>query len=246
MSSAMEHLFNRLRVNRRSLAFAVGAFALAACASEPAPPPAVSAERAGLSSYRYVGASGESQVARERGGDGTETLNGSTELPSRANRSVRLRIAEAVTLDARGRLRRADIVITSAGTRTLHVELDESTGSVRIERAGSASVDWNVPVDAPWVYAPAGGGDGQLSATPVAAWVALRGSRGVEAVRVIEPERQVSHLVAVDQVVVPTEKGNIIVLGEDGVDADGTFVEELRLFRHTLTLSRVAALDLGA
>jgi hypothetical protein len=124
--------------------------------------------------------------------------------------------------------------------------LDATRGTVRVERAGSAPLDWRVPVDAPWLYAPASGGAGELMVTPVGAWVALRASRAADVVRVLEPEQQRSYLTTVDQIAVPTERGTTLAIGDDGVDADDDFITELRLFHGAVTMARVAGIDLGA
>jgi hypothetical protein len=94
------------------------------------------------------------------------------------------------------------------------------------------------------LYAPSADDDGAFIATPVAAWVALRAASTADVVRVLEPERQRSYLMTVDQVAVPTERGTTLALGSDGVDADAQFISELRLLHGAVTLARVSALDL--
>jgi hypothetical protein len=261
----------------------LGVLALEACTPPDASaPPAAAAAPAGLRSYRYAGLAGSSEVTQEKVGDGREALRGSTELEvpgsgvsgsggekGAAARSLTL---EAATLDAHGRLERAEIVVKRSGRSEVRYTLDASRGVVHIERAGSAPLDWQVPVDAPWLYSPdayslndsgsaasasaaSASGDatgdaadrdeGELLVTPVGAWVALRAASAGDVVRVLEPAHQRSYLTTVDQIAVPTEQGTTIALGYDGVDADARFITELRLFHGSVTLARLAAVDLG-
>jgi len=230
------------RFDIRLLAFALAALGLGACASDAPSPSVASTPVARMHAYRYEGVAGLGQASREQAADGGEALHGTLEVGARANPS-RPHSTETVTLDARGQLRQAEIVIeTLAGARVRYA-LDPSRGSVHIERTGSATVEWAVPSDAPWVYAPAASGEGDLVVSPVAAWVAFRAANSALVVRVLEPEQQRSYLAPVDQVVVPTERGATVTFGYDGVDVDERFISELRLFRGSVVLSR---LDLGA
>jgi hypothetical protein len=201
-------------------------------------------------SYRYDGPAGSSEVTRERAEGGPEVLHGSTDLAGRIDGSTRLIAREEVQIDARGRLLHAELIVGNPGAADeARYTLDANGGTVHVERSGSASFDWRVPVDAPWLYAPAFDGGGALVVTPVGAWVALRAASAAGAanvVRVLEPEQQRTYLMTVDQVAVATELGTTVALGYDGVDADARFINELRLFRGEVKLARVATLDLGA
>jgi hypothetical protein len=236
----MEKPFDR-RVFTRLLA----ALALTACASDTTTPSVAAASPARLRSYHYVGVAGSSQVTQEHGAAGRESLRGTTDLGMRGNAAHTL-ANESATLDPLGRLERAEVVVSRSGMGDARYTLDATLGTVRVERAGSAPLDWHVPVDAPWLYAPASGGAGELMVTPVGAWVALRAARAADVVRVVEPEHQRSYLTTVDQVAVQTERGTTLAIGDDGVDADDDFITELRLFHGAVTMARVAAIDLGA
>jgi hypothetical protein len=237
----MEKPFDR-RVFTRLLA----ALALTACASDTAAPSVAAASPVRLRSYHYVGVAGSSQVTQEHGATGRESLRGTTDVGMPGNAAPHTLANESATLDPLGRLKRAEVVVSRSGMAEVRYTLDATLGTVRVERAGSAPLDWHVPVDAPWLYAPASGGAGDLMVTPVGAWVALRASRAADVVRVIEPEHQRSYLTTVDQIAVPTEHGMTLAIGDDGVDADDDFITELRLFHGAVTMARVAAVDLGA
>lgn len=231
---------------RRAFTRWLAALALSACASDPGAPSVAAAPPARLKSYHYVGVAASSQVTQEQGQSGRESLRGITDLGMRSSAAPHTVARESVTLDPRGRLERAELVVSRSGSGQARYTLDATRGSVRVERAGSAALDWRVPVDAPWVYSPVSGGGGELMVTPVGAWVALRASRAADVVRVLEPEHQRSYLTTVDQLAVPTERGTTLAIGDDGVDADGEFITELRLFHGEVTMARVAAVDLGA
>jgi hypothetical protein len=224
-------------IDTRTLLAAVGALALAACAPDAASRPATSGPR--VQSYLYDGPAGSSRVTQALGADGLESLHGSTHIVGRAP------LNEVATLDASGRLRRAELALTREDGASLHYTLDPSRATVRIEHGDAAPVDWHVPADAPWMYAPAMSDGAMLSVTPVSAWIALRASRAADVVRVLEPEQRESHLVLIDQIAVQTEGGTTIALGH-GVDADERFITELRLREGAVSLSRLVGLDPGA
>jgi hypothetical protein len=223
-------------IDTRTVLTAVGAFALAACAPEAASTATASTPR--VMSYLYDGPAGSSRVTQAFGADGLESLHGTTHLVGRAP------VHEVATVDARGRLRRAEIALTREDGARMRYTLDPSRATVRIEHGDAAPVDWIVPVDAPWAYAPAAGDAAQLALTPVSAWIALRATRAADVVRVLEPELRESHLMLIDQLAVPTESGTTVALGH-GADADERFIKELRL-RDGASLSRLAGLDPGA
>jgi hypothetical protein len=233
--------------DRRSFAGLLGALALAACTPDAASPPDAPAAPTGLRSYRYEGVAGSSQVTQERSDSGQESLHGTTEVGLQGGAGARTLARESATLDAGGRLERAEILLNRSGAAEARYTLDAARGTVRVERAGVASLDWHVPVDAPWLYSPgdsADGDPGDLLVTPVGAWVALRGANAARVVRVLDPEQQRTYLVMADQIIVPTERGTTIALGSDGVDADERFITEVRLSHGAVKLERVA-IDLG-
>jgi hypothetical protein len=224
-------------IDTRTLFAVVGTLALAACAPDAASRAATPAS--GVQSYLYDGPAGSSRVTQALGADGLESLHGSTHLAGRAP------LNEVATVDAAGRLRRAEIAVARQDGASLRYTLEPSRAIVRIEQGDAAPIEWHVPADAPWLYAPAADEGAELSVTPVSAWIALRATRAADVVRVLEPEQQVSHLVMIDQLAVPTERGTTIALGH-GVDADDRFITELRLREGDASLSRVMGLDPGA
>jgi hypothetical protein len=232
--------------DRRRLLAVLLSLAFTACSREAAPPPLRAAPPVHARSYQYAGSGGSSHVTRETAANGHETLSGTTELGAGASSSPRTRLNETALLDERGRLLHAEIVSSRPGTSDVRFVLDALRGTVRIEHDGSVSVEWRVPVDVPWLYAPTSSAGGELAVTPVAAWIALRAASTAGVVRVLEPEHQESNLVTIDQVVVATERGTTVALGYDGVDIDQRFITEVRLVQRSVTLSRVAEFDLGA
>ena len=212
----------------------------AACATEPVPPPPARVPAAPVLAYRYDGARGSAHVTRELSPDGSETVTGAFALAMRQGHPAPVRSSERASIDAAGRLQRAEIAIEQAHSVDVFT-LDPSRGSVHIERAGRPSIDWAVPRDAAWVYTPAALGDGSASMTPVSSWVALRaGSGAATVVRVLDPEHQTSYLAPIDQVAVPTELGTTVSFGPDAADADDRFITELRL-SGGVTLSRAGS-----
>ena len=238
----MENPFERRTFTRMLGAFALSACSLAACSQEEVAPPRAPApveHRA----YRYEGVSGTSQVTHEKAADGRESLRGTTDLAAGGGENRGRFARETVSLDAQGRLGHAELLVGERGAAVQYT-LDPSRGSVHVVRPGAPAVDWTVPNDAPWMYAPSPDDDGAFIATPVAAWVALRAVSASDVVRVLEPEQQRTYLMTVDQVAMPTEHGTTVALGSDGIDADAQFISELRLLHGAVTLARVSARDL--
>ena len=238
----MEKPFDRRTFTRMLGGLALSACSLAACSQDEVAPrgaPRPVEHRA----YRYDGVSGTSQVTHEKAADGRESLRGTTDLARRGSGSEHTFARETVSLDAQGRLGHAELIVGERGAAVQYT-LDPSRGAVHVVRPGAPAIDWMVPNDAPWMYAPGPDDDGAFIATPVAAWVALRAAASADVVRVLEPEQQRTYLMTVDQVAVPTEHGTTIALGSDGVDADAQFISELRLLHGEVTLARVSARDL--
>ncbi|HTV26053.1 MAG TPA: hypothetical protein VMG12_45460 [Polyangiaceae bacterium] len=226
--------------DRRTFA-ALGAIALFACNLESAASPGAP-EPVQHRAYRYDGVAGSSEVTQEKTADGRESLRGTTDIEAPSAQRGRSFARETASLDEHGHLRHAEIIVGERGAAVAQYTLDPSRGAVHVERPGAPPIDWRVPNDAPWLYAPSE--DGDLIASPVAGWVALRATRGADVVRVLEPEQQRTYLMTVDQVAVPTELGTTVALGSDGIDADEQFITELRLLHGAVTLARVTALDL--
>jgi hypothetical protein len=233
--------------DRRTFADVLGALALAACSlaacSEQGAAPPSAPEPAQLRAYRYDGVAGTSEVTHEKAANGRESLRGTTDLAAHGSAKSASFARETASLDEHGRLRHAEIIVGERGAAVQYT-LDPSHGAVRVVRPGAAPVDWRVPNDAPWLYAPGPDDEGAFIATPVAAWVALRAASASDVVRVLEPEQQRTYLMMADQVAVPTEHGTTLALGASGIDADAQFINELRLLHGEVTLARVSALDL--
>jgi hypothetical protein len=194
--------------------------------------PAVRATRV----HRCTDARGSSRVSRAREADGGETLRGDTDIPLRRGSSGRLHLSEQVTLDGRGQLVAARIVVAQPRAALTTYLLEPRAGTVRVQHEGAASVTWQVPADAPWIYRAGSSGEGLLASTPVAAWLAARAAGAGQAVRVLVPERGESYLAPLDQVAVATETGSTVVLDSDGVDSDGDFITQARLSERGLTM----------
>jgi hypothetical protein len=226
--------------DRRTFASAMGAIALAACSLEATPQPGAP-EAVQHRAYRYDGVAGTSDVTQERAADGRESLRGTTDVKAPAASTGRTVTREAASLDQHGRLRHAEIIIGEGGAASVQYTLDPGRGAVHVERPGAPPIDWRVPNDAPWLYAPSE--DGTLIATPVAGWVALRAASASDVVRVLEPEQRRTYLMTVDQVAVATERGTTVALGSDGIDVDAEFISELRLLHGAVTLARITAQD---
>jgi hypothetical protein len=216
---------------------------LLALACTPEAPLAAGAQPLVAQVFDYAGPAGTSHVTLQRASDGVESLHGRTDVAP-GPKPAHIGMEETATLDASGRLRQAEIVTRDAGAPVSY-RLNPSRATVRIERAGAAPIEWRVPNDAPWLYGPTLDASGQQVVTPVSAWIALRATQAGSVVRVLEPERQESHLMSIDQLAVVTEHGKTVALGF-GADVDDRFVSELRWVEGCVGLSRVAGFDPGA
>lgn len=224
------------------------ASALAACAAQPDPcpapvPPAIASPRGDTISFAS-GSGTSARVTRAVAPDGSETLHGETDLSLGA--SSRRCIVEDVSLDARGSLVRADVSTAAscdAAPETL-AHLDPASGVARVTTpaggddaprlrlAGASS-----GMSAPWIYTPQVV-PGRAVTTPVAAWVAFRAAAVSPSLTLIELELRRAWRVPRDQIVVPTEAGATVVLGDDGADVWGGFVQRLHLADYDVTLVR--------
>ena len=214
--------------------------ALAGCSRDPAPGAVGAPALIPTSSYQFAGRGAFSRVERWIDAEGNQQLRSDTLLSSDPNlpAAESLRLTESARLDPRGWLMEADVCRKGAAAEVCF-RLDAKRGVARMERPGEAPVEWNVPTDAPWVYQASSGDAGTLVSTPLSGWVALRAANGQESVRVLEPARQESRLVPVDQLAVPTEKGTTVVLAGDGIDVGEAFVEQVRLLDRGTTLSLI-------
>jgi hypothetical protein len=183
----------------------------------------------------------QARVRRTVRSNGAETLHGETDVVLGA--TARRRIVEDVLLDAHGRLAYANITVSGAnpGDPSVHLELDRAEGKARMTTP-EGSRSFRISTDAPWVYAP--WAPGLSTATPVSAWVARRAATMSPAVWMVEPVAQRGWLVPCDQVALETEAGTTVVLGGDGADVDGAFVEQIRLAGQDEPITRVRGPEL--
>ncbi|HSO00849.1 MAG TPA: hypothetical protein VLS89_21305 [Candidatus Nanopelagicales bacterium] len=70
-------------------------------------------------------------------------------------------------------------------------------------------------------------------------WLALRAAAASPWVRLVHVDQQEGWLVPRDQVAVPNESGVTAVVGNEGADASGGFIERVRLSEPRITLERV-------
>lgn len=172
--------------------------------------------------------------------DGSEAWHGATVLyrPD----GTRVAIDEEVTLDARGVLIQAEMrVHDDTSLRHVRVTLARATGEVTIEDGARRTTSHVVLGPEPWIFTPVRGPTGEAYATPLAAWVAYRATRGAAWVRLVDGVRGESFVVPRDQVAVPTETGATVVLGDDGVDVDEHFVTTMRVGAARVVLNRERA-----
>jgi hypothetical protein len=185
----------------------------------------------------FLGERGTSaRVTRSRAADGSETLHGETDLTFGAH--ARRCIVEDVSLDARGQLTQADVAVgdSCAGPADASAHLDPAGGVVRVTTPAGV-VERRAPSASPWVYTPEVLPDRALT-TPIAAWVAARAAALSPTVTLVQLERRQVWRVPSDQVVVATELGSTVVLGDEGADVEGGFVDRIRMPDYAMTLVR--------
>lgn len=141
---------------------------------------------------------------------------------------------EAVVDDDEALVRAFTHVRTAAGETTTWY--DPRAGLVTTE-SGEGTTYRRTPTDARWVYGPVHTPGGEPLGTPLAAWVTYRAATHASQLRVVDEGG--SALVPIDQLVVPTEQGGTVLVGDDSVDVDGTFVASLRLQATKTTFVRV-------
>jgi hypothetical protein len=221
------------RLALRAILLSLLAAAATACQGSPAPRP--DPQRAGEGrTFSFVGGEGSSaRVDVSRAPDGSEALHGETIVALGA--SARRCVVEDVTLDARGRLARAEIKVAARcdGAPEQRLSFDAAGGVVR-STTPAGSIVRHAPTDAPWIYAPPAS-----IVTPVAAWVVSRASALSAAVRYVDPASAHAPLVPRDQIAVSTERGVTVIVGNDGADVDASFVRRAQMIDHGITLVRV-------
>jgi len=192
---------------------------LSACAAPRThAPDAVRAETYGFGD----GAGVTSNVFRAVAADGAEALRGVTEVASAGGA---LHVVEHATIDAEGRLLRAEIIVTrgEGGAVEEHLVIDRAHGTVRAAAPGGP-IEWHVPTDAPWALEPLA----RSAATPITAWIGARAAGSGASVRVIRADQRTSYRAPAEQVAIPHELGTTVILGEAVAEADAAFVRDVR------------------
>lgn len=170
-------------------------------------------------------------VSRDHTG---ETWRGKTVLP---HGDTWVTVDEEVTLDARGHLVHAFTRVREDGGLAESTWIERATDTVTIER-GEDVRRFHPPTDRAWTYA-AVSSHGAHIATPLCAWAAYRATEGAEMVRLVEGGT--STVLPADQLVVDTENGSTVAMGDEGVDVDARFIRTLHL--KNLTFAREAGGD---
>ena len=173
------------------------------------------------------GAGSRSRVRVLRYPDGSETLVGDTVLHDAGGRGWRLQ--EEASIGQSGRLVRARLRLGAeggAGEAIREVRLDAERGAWSISDA-SGVLAGRLPGQYPWVYGPMFGDIAPElgSATPMAAWIALRAAQGDAAVLMIDPQAGVDAVLS-DQVLVSDGPRRWVVMGEEAIEADAEFVKD--------------------
>ncbi len=182
-----------------------------------------------------------SRVDRARDASQSEQLHGETILTG-----GRGRVVEDVMIDAKGRMTGAKIALYGAGPAPDLVAVmnrpERGEGIIEV-KTNDRTDRWTAPADSPWVLVPIEGAGGHRVPTPVAAMVASRAvhaAGGGEAwVRVIDVSARRSYRTPGDQIAVPTEIGETVIFGHNGVDLDASFVREVRWAAQDIKLARV-------
>jgi hypothetical protein len=224
-------------------------------------------------------------VASESGGG--ERLLGVTELrpgasgarasanaaasgDGRSNKVVR--VVEAVRLDAAGRLLRLEATLGGpSGEPDARVVLDPLHGRVESWTA-SVHLQWSVPNDLPWVWAPIlrDPNSGAPIATPAVGRVVLRATGSMGPVRLIDLGALTSHAIMADQLVVSdgdssdsttsttspssttstsstsSTSSTTVVVGDDTIDVDEGLPSVLHLAALGTKLERIDPVRQGA
>jgi hypothetical protein len=205
---------------------------LAGCTSAP------NGDALVTTTYSYGdGAGAGGRVVRTIGPDGSESLHGETAL---ADGGERVRIVEDAILDRAGHLVRAEVMVARGcdAPPDEHAVLDPARGVVRASGPGGV-VEWPVPADAPWAYAPLARAGGRAVLTPVGAFLAMRAAAGGSEVRVVQVESRSSYRSPADQIAIATESGVTVVLDTASATADGGFIRSVDLPELGIAMARV-------
>jgi hypothetical protein len=142
-------------------------------------------------------------------------------------------LMEQATLDARGRLIRAEIDRGGpCDEHPTHIAIDAQRGTVELSSA-SLYKRWSVPTDLPWV--PVGLLPEQHIHTPVAMTIAHKSAQSARAARLVDVEHFTSATIMSDQLLV-RDIEQTVVLGDDYAEMDGDLPARVHLaaFDHDL------------
>jgi hypothetical protein len=154
---------------------------------------------------------------------GGERLLGLTELASGE------RLVEDVTIDESGRLVEGVATLTPAGgTAVTRVVLHPALGSVTLT-SPALNLEWRVPNDLPWVWAPVLTAHAKPIATPLDAQVVFHAAAGGRPVRLLDLGALAHHSVTADQMVVPDGDAATVLLASDVIDFENGSPRRLHL-----------------
>lgn len=169
----------------------------------------------------------QSRVTRETSQDGVESLVAHTSFRCGSDPHPVV-LDERATIDPMGRLIRARFTLSSgpAGATALRsVDVDAASGTVLISDVdGNSTI--KVPTTEAWILTsvmadllPELGG-----ATPLQGWIAARAASSGLWLREVNVGHREHHRTPTSQVVFTVDEGRWIVLGDEVVEADDTFI----------------------
>ncbi|HEY3594826.1 MAG TPA: hypothetical protein VGL13_13175 [Polyangiaceae bacterium] len=133
-----------------------------------------------------------------------------------------VRAVERAKIDASGKLVRLEATVgPGTGEPDARVVLDPSSGKVQITTR-FAHIEWRVPNDLPWVWAPilTQPSTGAPVATPADGHVAARAAANGRAVRFIDLGALTSHAMPADQLVVAGTDRDTVIIADDTIDVE--------------------------
>lgn len=152
-------------------------------------------------------------VARDAEG---ETWRARTVATAGGTRST---IDEQVVLAPDGRLLRGFVQVAPAAGAMIRRWYEPAIATVVVEEDGEI-VRYAAPNDVPWVYEPAAAGGAPI-VTRLSAWATYRATAGAPVVRIVGAGA--SRRVPSDQLLVATERGPMVVIGDAAAVLDARF-----------------------
>jgi hypothetical protein len=206
---------------------------LLGCSDQPVPPRLAEPTADTYLNYRSIDGSGFQSTLRERRAPDGHSLHGHTQLADGTW------LMEEATLDAKGHLLHAAFERGSlCSDDSAHMVLDPRHGEVEISTL-ERYTRWAVPTDYAWLATGVleDSTTGASVATPLTMTLALRGTAGRAAVRVVDLTRHTSATVMPDQLRVENAKGGpTVVLGDDYAETDGDLARRVHLAALATTL----------